>query len=326
MAALFKHVVWRCVLDDVASCPKQCRMRRAIDSSTHPCAPCTAARLRSARNPTTTADLAAPTTSADLAAPTTSTTSSASKPDACDTPDKCVQHGDNALLNDRLDAAEQAYAWACEHGAGAACSRLATMLHSGALAPDQPRFVALHLRGCALGHAPGCREAGVAHHKGDGVTHDPRLALKLFRKACAAKDASGCYFAGLLLARGEGASTDPKQALKYLDRACTMAEAVACDDAGALLYRGEGVAQDPSGAVRRFNKACDLDARHGCFNLAVATLHGRGVKRDRKRAVMLLHRACAAGQQRACTAVEKLVARSPTKAAAPSAGVDASSR
>jgi TPR repeat protein len=212
-----------------------------------------------------------------------------------------VATSDRAACLDGAKAAEGRElardASACDSGDALACQAASVMLACGIhVPPDRAAAIRYAERGCDLGNAEACNNAGDALVKdGDVARGEP-----LLDKGCSAGSQWACTNLGVLLQqRGEG-----RGALALYVRACDdHGHLPACSNAGALLALGApDVAVDDVKALRYGTRACDGGNDVSCGTVGTLILLGRGGRpRDAVRAAALLDRACRAGGAAACS-------------------------
>lgn len=198
----------------------------------------------------------------------------------------------------------------CNAGSAPACMSVAPWYAYRARAGDLRRALGLYEKGCALGNALACREAGGLYEANPALRHDPALrnlrkAAELYGRGCEG-DAEACARLAGLYQTGQGVARDPGKAAEYRARACRGGLTTACaggvapgsarlealkakvgagDGAaahalGMIYLDGVGVAADPAEAVRWFRTGAGLGDRNAMFYLGVAYAQGAGVAKD----------------------------------------------
>lgn len=189
----------------------------------------------------------------------------------------------------------------CVGGHRSACSDLAQLYLNGTQkAKDESVIDSLLTRGCDLGSAGACFEAGRRAQNSDKP--DYVEASNRFNSACELGDLSGCTSQVQLITDGmvEGSVKTAPQAF---ETACLKRNSSAACTALALeLLRGVDLARDPVRARALLHRACvDADsAPNACSALGGVYSDGTGGDRDRTEAVKYLRWACDQGQIQAC--------------------------
>jgi TPR repeat protein len=119
-----------------------------------------------------------------------------------------------------------------------------------------------------------------------------------------------CFQVGrLFTGGGDGVSADPRRALRAFERGCELGERVSCNELGDALEYGDGAPRDLERAAALFERSCRLGAPIGCANLGYLAEHGEGVARDPARARALYGASCAAGETYGCRHIEMMAAQ-----------------
>lgn len=142
----------------------------------------------------------------------------------------------NAAQKDRDAKPELRLASDCAAKKADACTTYGLMLMIGTptVVRDEVSAVVQFEIGCRLGHAPGCRAAGMANESGKGAIVDVAKALAFYERGCSGKDANSCYRAGALHATGKGGSIDLPRALTYFSAGCELKDATSCETKNSL--------------------------------------------------------------------------------------------
>ncbi|MEL6977623.1 MAG: hypothetical protein AAGM38_02955 [Pseudomonadota bacterium] len=70
---------------------------------------------------------------------------------------------------------------ACKNGIDVGCFNFGVALRDGLVGPrDVTAAIELWMRSCDRGYGAGCREVGLHHHQGDGVSQDHAQAAQLY--------------------------------------------------------------------------------------------------------------------------------------------------
>jgi len=234
----------------------------------------------------------------------------------------------------KADGRAAVVAWdtGCSAGSGASCAAAARVMFGkvgNGAKPDVERALAWNLKGCALGFADSCTEAGnsmlfsdlVARNEAEGVVLITRAcelketfacnalasffedgsfgvaknaakALSLRVKACEAGGAEACLAMGLMYDKGQGAEVNKPRAHALYEKACAAGSGEACLYVSIDKRTGEGTPIDLPGALAPLEKACNLKVAPACHDLSIAHYTGDGAKKDLKRAFALASEAC----------------------------------
>jgi hypothetical protein len=192
------------------------------------------------------------------------------------------------------------YGGLCDQGYRDACWRLARVYFDGIYPEPQPgRLQGLFERGCDLGHAESCFEAGrwSQDHGGD-ITQ----AAARFGRACALGDAGGCS-AQVALILGGQVQGSVKDAFHAFDSACEQGESLpACKALALALLDGIQVPRDAERGRTLLGRVC-TDERsdpQACAALAASYEEGVGGERDRTEASKYYRWACVGGELQSC--------------------------
>lgn len=128
-----------------------------------------------------------------------------------------------------------------------------------------------------------------------GFPRRDELAAEWFRKSAEQGDVSGKTMYGIVLLYGQGITKNPKEAIKYLSAGVDGGNARAMAVLGHAYYSGNGVAKDLKEAVRLYRRAADKLDPFGCINLGLLYLNGDGVIKDVEEALKLFKIASADG-------------------------------
>ena len=233
------------------------------------------------------------------------------------------------------------YPAACDRGDGAACTALGmdrgkwpAAWHAALERDELARELALLEKGCRLGDAFACGEAGRLYDPSvyadngdtdgksifDGIGRNANAALALYRQALGlyerGRSAPACY--ELTLWYGYG--LDWRSDVRDLDACCAGGYPPACLHAGLAFERGDGVKADARRARRLYERDCSTGFEDSCVELGRAYERGLGGPPKLERARELYQSACANGDPRACLALSAMyregrgVARSDERA------------
>ncbi len=126
---------------------------------------------------------------------------------------------------------------------------------------------------------------GVMYEAGEGVTKDPKEAVKWYRMAAEQGNTLAQYNLGVMYATGAGVAKDPAEAVKWYRTAAEQGLAEAQLNLGLSYATGEGVAKDPTEAVKWFRKADEQGNAKAQFSLGLMYATGDGVAKDPVEAV-----------------------------------------
>lgn len=196
------------------------------------------------------------------------------------------------------DRALGLYHNACVAGFAEACAEEGLRLFKDRADRAQEAVVALQ-RSCDLGSGAGCTHLAFLYATGSGalVQKDDRRATPLYVRGCELGDALGCYNAGLMSDEGRGTPRDISRAAARYEEACEMGSATACTNLGFLYENGRGVKKDPARAVALYQRGCDGTScqrsnQNGCVNVGRAYRDGIGVEKNAARAAAVFQEAC----------------------------------
>jgi hypothetical protein len=196
------------------------------------------------------------------------------------------------------DRALGLYQNACVGGSAEACAEEGLRLFKDKADRAQEAFVALQ-RSCNLGSGAGCTHLAFLYATGSGslVKKDDHRATPLYVKGCDLGDALGCYNAGLMSDEGRGVARDVSRAAARYDEACEMGSTAACTNLGFLYENGRGVRKDTARAFALYQRGCDGTScqrsnLNGCVNVGRAYRDGIGVPKDEPRAASVFQEAC----------------------------------
>lgn len=199
--------------------------------------------------------------------------------------------------NDR-DRALDLYQNACVSGSAEGCAEEGLRFFKDKTDRAQQAVVALQ-RSCDLGSGTGCTHLAFLYATGKGslVKKDDRRATPLYVKGCDLGDALGCYNAGLMSDEGRGVARDISRAAARYDEACEMGSSTGCTNLGFLYENGRGVKQDRARAAALYQRGCDGTScqrsnLNGCVNIGRAYRDGMGVAKDAARAASVFEEAC----------------------------------
>jgi uncharacterized protein len=213
----------------------------------------------------------------------------------------CFRQGRTLWSRNREDDRERAlrlYQNACVTGFAEACAEEGLRLFKDKLDRSQEAVVALQ-RSCDLGSGAGCTHLAFLHAAGTEslVKKDDRRAASLYVKGCDLGDALGCYNAGLMSDEGRGVARDHSRAAARYEEACEMGSSTACTNLGFLYENGRGVAKDRARATALYQRGCDGTScqssnLNGCVNVGRAYRDGIGVEKNAARAASVFQEAC----------------------------------
>lgn len=195
----------------------------------------------------------------------------------------------------------------CDKGVAAGCWMLG---RSALVGTQRDTVVALAEfdRGCTLGDAASCVEAGVLAERGaEGRPGDATLALRYYRTACDRDHPTGCSNLGLIFQLGEVVPRDEVRASQLYQRGCTGGDAAGCANLAFLLHYGIGVSKNDKRARELYEEACKRRHTGACGNLATMLLAGRGGEREPERAVGIYEGLCKDGVIEGCSNLGVLV-------------------
>jgi uncharacterized protein len=230
------------------------------------------------------------------------------------------------------------YDRACRGGYFAGCFNLGQALATGhGEAKDSKRAVPLFKRACDGQLSIACTNLGALYVAGDGVPADETRAFELFKRGCDGGDPKGCANLAKSHNEGRGTAKDVETAARYFDKACDGGEGTACNELSLMYFKGAGVDQDLARGNALTQRACELDKEYcsdaffkrlreilrkkpldelstdcdrqsmeACNALAEKYASGDGIPKDLKKAVSLYKKGCAAGDRRACAALQQL--------------------
>lgn len=238
------------------------------------------------------------------------------------------------------------YSGLCDDGHRESCWKLGLLYQNRTIEPvtgDVPAAKdpsetkdALMLRGCELGHASACYEAGRSRTAGASPSWSEAAAL--FSAACRHGESDGCkelvdlqledrieggiktdataYDAAcereghigactalaLGLMTGVEVPRDPLRARQLLQRSCVDASSSpeACTALGRVFEDGIGGDRDRTEAARFYRWACYADRFDACDRRGDLLASGNGIKRDDLEALAMYQRACSGGIGAAC--------------------------
>jgi uncharacterized protein len=214
--------------------------------------------------------------------------------------DGCAVYGeldDAAWPGPKLD---EFYGLLCDQGHRTSCWRLARSYYDGIHPEPTPgRLVGLFVRGCDLGHARSCFEAG-RWEEDHGTDHTKGAAL--FGRACDLGDAAGCSAQVDMILSNKVTGT-VKEAYEAFDVACELRRSVpACTRLAYALIEGVEIPRDAERARGLLLRSC-TDERsdpEACVVLGRSFEEGLGGDRDRTEASKYYRWACAAGNADSC--------------------------
>jgi TPR repeat protein len=196
------------------------------------------------------------------------------------------------------DRAFGLYQNACVTGSAEACAEEGLRFFKEKVDRAQEAVVALQ-RSCDIGSGAGCTHLAFLYATGSGalVKKDDRRATPLYVKGCDLGDALGCYNAGLMSDEGRGVARDHSRAAARYEEACEMGSSAACTNLGFLYENGRGVGKDRARAVALYQRGCDGTScqrsnLNGCVNVGRAYRDGIGVEKNAARAASVFQEAC----------------------------------
>jgi TPR repeat protein len=219
------------------------------------------------------------------------------------------------------------YPAACDRGDGAACTELGmnrerwpTAWRSRFERDELERELALLEKGCRLGQAFACSEAGrlydpsVYADNGDvdgksifeKIGRNVNAAIALYRRALRLYELGRASPACYELTLWYGYGLDWRSDVRDLDACCTGGFAPACLHAGLAFERGDGVKADPRRARRAYERDCSTGIENSCGALARTYERGLGGPKKLERAHELYQAACEFGDPGACKALSAM--------------------
>lgn len=128
---------------------------------------------------------------------------------------------------------------------------------------DQERSYDYFKRGCQLGEADSCLNAGlmcVSKNEKNKIKTDYKGGLEFLKDACSKGNAFGCYYVSGMYISGvpDFMEKDMTQAHGFASRACELNEMYSCANLSRMYARGEGVEKDEQLADKFKLKAMDL--------------------------------------------------------------------
>ncbi len=165
-----------------------------------------------------------------------------------------------------------AQAWRCDHlSVGTACNDAGVILAKDGKPEGFERVV----RGCNLGFADACRNAGVIVNGGlAGQAADPFAAATWFERACYGGSGIACKARGTLLKTPASPFACGTAAGTWFERGVALNNADSCNELGLQLNNCEN--GDKVRARAMFKAACDGGEVAGCSNLGSMRWAGHG--------------------------------------------------
>jgi TPR repeat protein len=255
----------------------------------------------------------------------------------------CAEEGLH-LFKEKADRAQEAVVAlqrSCDLGSGAGCTHLAFLYATGSgslIGKDDRRAASLYVKGCDLGDALGCYNAGLMSNDGRGLPRDHSRAAARYAEACEMGSSAACTNLGFLYENGRGVGRDRARAFALYRRGCEGASCQpsnlnGCVNVGRGYRDGIGVEKNAAKAAAVFQDVCnrDLDSRdpdaagnrsRACSLLGALYLAGDGVEKDDNRGRQLSERGCEQGDAFGCFNAASIFAngsgvpKDPAKAAA----------
>jgi len=180
------------------------------------------------------------------------------------------------LLGDYLESVKKDFAKAfkvyqinCEeYEHGHSCHKAAGYKYIGkACAKSADESYNLFRKGCDLGHASACLNAGIldaANKSSKGYERsldpDPVMASHLYKKACEGDIAEGCHrYAALFINGVQGfLQKNMEEAFTYSLKACELGSMGGCVNVSTMYRKGEGVEKNPVAAKEYGNIAQEM--------------------------------------------------------------------
>lgn len=204
---------------------------------------------------------------------------------ACDAgeAEACMSYGDSIPEL----RARPFYERACEGDVGRGCTSLASVIRRTAhFRGNLPAAAKLEIKGCELGDAKGCLNAGQAYLFGSGVEASRETADVYFAKACNESEGAGCKSIGKIHQDGLGVEADMNAANTYYN----LAE----------QHKTISRKQTRRSAYLLFVNACSFGDPLGCFNAGFFNAQGVEVPRNISTSRELFQQACDDGVDAAC--------------------------
>ncbi len=184
----------------------------------------------------------------------------------------------------------------------ASCFRVATCVEQGQEAMEQGRIdeaVPYLTEACRRGAAEACRMLAAGHAVGSIGERDIDTAEALYRWGCFdAGDALSCHGLGELVRLELVDDDEGDGGAAYFERACDLGAGEGCHDEAVVAVEQEQPDEETEQwAVEVFQRACDEGLAAGCVNLGYMTAAGRGIGRDHGEAAKVFHDACEGGDE-----------------------------
>jgi serine/threonine protein kinase/TPR repeat protein len=189
----------------------------------------------------------------------------------------------------------------CNLGNAHACTQAGLAYRNGrGTARDDATAAKFYQRACDGGDAFGCVDLGQMYGTGTSVTRDDARAAALYQKGCDGNAPMGCAFLGVFYQMGRAVPHDEARALSLFAKSCDGNNLQGCNDGAMLLENAKDVPRGDPRAVGWLTKSCDGGFLLGCRNLGSVYAQGRGVPRDPVKALALYQRSCDGGNVAAC--------------------------
>jgi TPR repeat protein/predicted Ser/Thr protein kinase len=189
----------------------------------------------------------------------------------------------------------------CNLGNAHACTQAGLAYRNGrGTERDDATAVKFYERGCNGGDAFACADLGQMYSGGLGVTRDDARAVSLYQKGCDGNAPAGCYFLGVMSRDGRAVPHDEARALSLFTKGCDANNLPACYDGAMLLQTARDVPHDDTRSAQWLTKACDGGYLLGCRGLGILYALGRGVARNPGQALTLYQRSCDGNNLMAC--------------------------
>jgi uncharacterized protein len=190
-------------------------------------------------------------------------------PDTCDG-DDCFDLG---LKLEKTDPAgsTKAFMRACDAGAMGGCYNVG-FDYAHREPPDMAKAVTYYKKGCDNGHARSCNELGLIAMLGQAGDKDPAQAKALWEKSCDGGDGQACGNLGIMYDGGKGVTEDKAKAREMYEKGCfgvgdENSDKQACYNTGVDRSKGIGGPADIDGAIEAYDRACKAGEDDACSNL-----------------------------------------------------------
>ena len=128
---------------------------------------------------------------------------------------------------------------------------------------DQEKSLVYFKKGCSLGQATSCLNAGllcVSNNEKNKVERDYSAGLGFFRESCDKGNGLGCYYVSGMYISGipDVVEKDLTVARKYAEKACELNEMYSCANLSRMYATGDGGEKNLELANKFKEKASDL--------------------------------------------------------------------